>query len=187
MLLFLLSISDEKDHPKIMYIYSHYHDDMIRFAKARLKNIKCYDYNSEAEDTVQDAFIKIIKYIDSIDLSLEKRAVRAYLFSIICNVINDRMKDKKHFEDIDEYSEIIEDNDDFIEVLLVKEQYDTVLNAIEQLDEIYKITFACKYKKGMSAQEIADFMGVPLKTVQTRLLRGRHMLLDMLESDDCNG
>ena len=48
-----------------MYIYSHFHDDMIRLAKSRLKNAGYCNYELEAEEVVQESFIKIIKYIDT--------------------------------------------------------------------------------------------------------------------------
>ena len=69
MLQFLLSIADEKDHAKIEYLYNRYHEDMIRFARYRLRQKKMPNYELDAEDAVQNAFLKITKYIDKVDFT----------------------------------------------------------------------------------------------------------------------
>lgn len=38
MLCLLMAAADESDREKIVYIYTAYHDDMIKFAKHRLRN-----------------------------------------------------------------------------------------------------------------------------------------------------
>lgn len=61
MLQFLLSISDESNHSKIEYLYNRYQKEMMRVAKSRLKQLGMPNYEIDAEDVVQNAFVKIAK------------------------------------------------------------------------------------------------------------------------------
>ena len=56
-----------------------YHDDMIRFAKGRLKQKRIPSYEIDAEDAVQNSFVKIIKYIDMINLSAPEK-IKSYVY-----------------------------------------------------------------------------------------------------------
>lgn len=167
---------------KIMYIYSHFHDDMFRFAEFRLKEVGYQDCSNEAEDIVQESFVKIVMYINSVNFDLDDNTVKAYVLSIVANKINDFLKQSNMFIDID-CSELVSD-DNFIERLLLKERCDAVFEAIKKLSDIYKITFMYRYQFDMSVKEISGLIDVPVKTVNTRLLRGRKMLYDLLGGGD---
>ena len=62
MLLFLLALTDEKDRDKVQEIYDKYHIEMYKIAKHKLANRP--DAEGEAEEAVQNAFIKIIENFD---------------------------------------------------------------------------------------------------------------------------
>ena len=83
MLNFLLMIADESNREKIEYIYYKYHDDMIRFARYKLKDFDIDSYELDSEDVVQNAFLKIVKYIDAIDISKPENQLKSYIFSIV--------------------------------------------------------------------------------------------------------
>ena len=58
MLAFLLTISDEINHPKIMHLYNRYHKDMIKFARSVFFEKRKINYIIDAEDANQKIKIK---------------------------------------------------------------------------------------------------------------------------------
>jgi RNA polymerase sigma-70 factor (ECF subfamily) len=182
MLLYLISLVEDKDVPKIEYIYNKYHADMLRFAKCRLKKAKIPSYVTDAEDVVQNAFCKICKYISKIDVNVHERVLKTYVLTIVANESNNFISNYEFVEPFDDgYAEM--GDDDFIRKINIAESYERVIKAIESMDEKYSITLLYRYHKGMSVKQIADFMGISEKTVYTRLLRGRKLLLEMLEGN----
>ena len=179
MLQFLLSIADESDHAKVEYIYHRYHDEMLRVAKARLHRRGVPNYESDAEDAVQNAFVKIVKHINKIDFSMEERSIRAYILKIVANEAISVANDYQLVEDIDEFADRIEDGD-FFGMLRVQERYEDVIEAIQQLDERYSIPLALRCGENMDVKEIAELLGISDKSVYTRLERARKMLIEIL-------
>lgn len=182
MLTLLFALSDEEQHPKIKYIYDSFHREMLRFATARLFMSGRKSYRYDAEDAVQNAFIKIVHAIDEIDVTVSKKSLRSYVFSILTNEIFNILREKNNFSEISEEFED-ENSYNFIEELQIKDNYDRVVKAISRLDEIYSVTLSLIYVEEMTVSEAAAFMGVPEKTVYTRLERGRRRLLEIMKED----
>ena len=55
-----------------------------------------------------------------------------------------------------------------------------VLKALAQVDQVYQAPLALFYVEEMSYQEIAEILGVPIGTVQSRLYRGKAQLQCLL-------
>ena len=180
MLQFLLTISDSSDHEKIKRIYDDYHLFMLKYATGKLKNIGRRNYIYEAEDVVQNSFMKITRYINDINFSLGEKCVKNYVFSIlnneICNFLNDN-------EELDEFDEDFykEEEYDFLAEIDIKERYNEVVKAIENLDERYSMTLFLFYCKEMSVDSISELMGISPKTVYTRISRGKKHLINSLK------
>lgn len=180
MLCFLLAVADDESREMIIHIYTAFHDDMIRFAKSRFLKAGSPNYATDAEDAVQNAFLKLTKYASSIKPGTNDRALRAYVFSVVSNEVSNILSGTTYFEDIDEHENDISD-DEFCASLAVNERYEQVVAAIRSLDEKYSITLQYRFQKEMTVAEIADMMGISEKTVYTRLIRGKKMLLDLIE------
>lgn len=179
MLQFLLSIADESDHDKILYIYQHFHNDMIYHARRQLYKANAVDYLSKSEDIVQNAFVKITIYIKAIDFSVSEKELKGYILSIVSNEVNNELKDQKYFDDIDECVNVASD-DDFVNDLMIQERYDEVVAAVERMDEKYRLALVYRFYKGFSIKEMAELFGVPEKTVYTRIKRAQRLLKEML-------
>ena len=182
MLLFLYTLVDPEDHPKIEYIYWTYHDDMVRLAKGKLKNAENPNYEIDAEDVVQNAFIKISTYIKQIDIEVHPKELRAYLLSIASNEATNYIRGQKPCEGIDDYAEILIDTE-FIDSLRANDSYEDVVKVIRSMDEKYSTVLLYWLRGGLSATQIAEFMGVPVKTIYTRVERGMKKLHDALEKE----
>lgn len=179
MLPFLLILSDESNHSKITRIYNSYQGYMIKYAVSKFKSFGRQNYIYDAEDAVQNTFVKIIKYIDKIDFSRDEQDVKNYCFGILINEIYRISNDKE--ETFESFEEFCRENEyDFIEMLDIQERYNDVVCAIEALDEKYSITLQLVICQGVTVNEVAEIMGISAKTVYTRLEKGKKLLLDLL-------
>ena len=186
MLQFLLTLTDESNHGKIEHIYNTYYDYMMKCAVTKFKACGRSNYTYDAEDAVQNSFMKITKHIDKIDFSRGEKDVKNYCFAIlnneICNVLSDN---QENYEFDEEFCPGNEYN--FIDELEIKEEYDEILAAIEALDTKYSTTLQLFFSKEMTPYEIAELMGISPKTVYTRLARGKNLLLESLKGAKFNG
>ena len=180
MLPFLLTLCDESNRAKIEHIYNTYYDYMMRYAISKLSSSGKSDFIHLAEDAVQNAFVQITKYIDSINFSRGERDVKNYCLSILHSEICSLLNDKEEFYEFDEklYQE---DNYTPIEEIEIKEKYREVVEAIKTMDERYSITLYLTLCEEKTVNEIADMMGISTKTVYTRLARGKKLLLESLK------
>ena len=186
MLQFLLTLTDESNHGKIEHLYNTYHDYMMKCAFTKFKSLGRSNYVYDSEDAVQNAFMKITKYIDNIDFSRGEKDVKNYCFTILSNEISKVLSDnQENFEINEEFCPEGEYN--FIEELELRENYNQVVKAIEDLDEKYSTTLYLVFCKEMTVNEIAEMMGISTKTVYTRLARGKKLLLDSLKGAKFNG
>lgn len=177
MLQFLLTVSDESQHSKIEHIYNRYHEDMMRFAISKFQSIGRNNYAYDAEDAVQNAFMKIVKYIDNIDLSRSEKEVKNYCFSILSNEICCILGDEEIYcEDLSNVS--IDSEFEFINNIDIKENYANLVKAIELLDDRYSSTLYLVFCKGLRVNEIAEMMGISPQTVYSRIRRGKIALAD---------
>ena len=69
MLQFLLTLTAESNHGKVEELYHKYHDYMMKCAVSKFKSLGRSNCVYDAEDAVQNTFMKITKHIDKIDFS----------------------------------------------------------------------------------------------------------------------
>ena len=62
----------------------------------------------------------------------------------------------------------------------MQDRYRRTLRAIEQLPQKYRIVLVLRVQQGLSYIQIAETLGLPVATVETRLVRVRRMLRDKL-------
>ena len=98
------------------------------------------------------------------------------------NEVRALMKDRSITENIDDYINEIDD-EGFFEKLRISDRYHEVSKALESLDEKYQTVMLYRYTYDMSVSEIAEHLGVPEKTVYTRLSRGKHILIAKLNKE----
>lgn len=183
MLTFLLSISEESDHDKIVYLYNSFHDDMLGLAKSRLRTAGMANYETDAEDVVQNAFVKITKYIGRINFEMSEREIKSYVLSIVANETTNIMNDHVFFEDLDNHVETVSE-ESFVKELLIRERYQEVMSAIEAMDEKYRTALLFRYGMEYEVKQMAELFEIPEKTVYTRIERGQKLLLQMLKEGE---
>jgi len=142
---------------------------------------------SDAEDLVQDTFLKAYRAFDRFE---EGTNLKAWLYKILTNTfINNyraakRRPEKADVEDVEDLY-LYRRLDDLAtagtgrsaeEELFDRITDDDVKQAIESLPEAFRIAVLLADVEGFSYKEIADITDVPIGTVMSRIHRGRRAL-----------
>ena len=176
MLSILFTLVEENDRDKLTRLYHAYHKMMLRLARSKLKSVRHANYVADAEDVVQNAWCRIVKHVDKIDLSKHERVIRSYILTIVSNETARFLRAQEECHPLEEGIA----DEDFLQRLHVKERYRAVVGAIGRLDERYRNALYLHYVMEHPVKEIAAMLDVPEKTVYTRIERGKKKLLELL-------
>lgn len=163
-------------------LYDKYSKAMLGIAMRYSRNV------SEAEDALQEAFIRIYKYIVDFDGDNEG-ALTAWVKTVVVNTtLSYNRKQKKHHftQDIDEV-QVGGDEEDYA---LMLEELDgqsnlqkIVLNAMQQLPDGYRNVFNLYVFEGYQHKEIAEILGVSESTSKSQLLKARKFLQKLITNE----
>lgn len=142
---------------------------------------------ADAEDLVQEACLKAFRYFDRFE---DGSNLRAWMFKILTNLfINQYRKQSKaptqlDYDDLADYQlygQMVESGLVTSERSPEKDLFDRALGediskAIDELPDDFRIVVVMAFVEGLSYEEIADVLGVPMGTVKSRLFRGRRLL-----------
>lgn len=180
MLDFLLAIADENDRSKVEEIYQKYHEIMYKVALSKLSGRPNATY--EAEDAIQNAFIKIINHLQSIRFNECEERLEAYFVSIATNEAMNILSHKKSIP-LDDLPEDIISDEDFVATLCMRDEYERVKRAILQLDDRYRPVLYLYFVEERGGPEIAELLDMNISTVHTTIQRGKALLLKMLKGE----
>lgn len=138
----------------------------------------------EAEDAVQEAFLRAIRHFDGF------RGVdgRAWLLSIVRNACFTQLRRRRSGGDKVEFDEEIHTHE--VEASEPEENLartiaaESVREGMSQLVAEFREVLVLRELEGLSYKEIAQVVGVPIGTVMSRLARGRKQLLIALEANE---
>lgn len=127
----------------------------------------------EAEDIVQNSFIKAIKYMDGVS----KEKLPSWLFKVSLNEFKSLMKKRKKLYQIsideESFTNKFSVEGDLTEDLLIVERNNEVKNCLNKLKDGYKDLLILKYDMELSYKEIALLLGIKESVVKTYLYRAR--------------
>jgi RNA polymerase sigma-70 factor (ECF subfamily) len=136
--------------------------------------------SAEAEDVVQDACLRAMRYFSS----LRDGDARAWLFAIVRNTWYSRVSNHGHGQEIsvvaNDRNEQPDNSLDPEEWLLQQHTVALVRRAVEQLPVDFREVIVLREMEGLSYKEIAAVTHVPIGTVMSRLARGRERLAAIL-------
>jgi RNA polymerase sigma-70 factor (ECF subfamily) len=146
-------------------------------------------YNrQEAEDIVQETFMRVYKNLVRYDDSLK---FSTWIYRIATNLCIDRLRRKKpvysldaesvDHDGLDGYAMVPSDNRTPESELMLSDTQHIIHQAIETLPAKYKSVMVLRYLQEMSLQEISDVLEMPVTTIKTRVHRGREFLRKKLE------
>lgn len=144
----------------------------------------------EAEDLMQDVWVKVVRYSGKMD-NVDR--MKAWLTTICMNTFRDRYrKDVRRSKHVMHQPETLDvpildlvpsDNPTPGEMIEQNDIQLMVQQKIGQLDGIYRTTIEYFYVYQYSLIEIADLMKVSIGTVKSRLFRAKKYLKELMMDD----
>lgn len=139
--------------------------------------------DTEAEDVVQDACVRALRYF----ASLREGDARAWFFAIVRNAWYSRIarhaKVTQMARSNDTGESAADDALDPEARLLQQTTVARVREALDQLPVDFREAIVLREIEGMSYKEIASVVHVPIGTVMSRIARGRERLLELLKAE----
>ena len=144
----------------------------------------------DAEDVVQEAFVRAMRYFDS----MKGAEARPWLLAIVRNtgytwLEKNRPADLVSIDDVGPLSTEVESAghasgvDANPEVILLQSANRKLVNqALEELPVGYREVIVMREIEDLSYKEIASIAGIPMGTVMSRLARGRALLKGLIET-----
>lgn len=156
----LLSLLLHKDEKGFNYLYDHYSGALYGVI------FRIVTYREEANEVLQDVFIKIWNNIESFDEN--KGSLYTWMLNIARNTALDKIKSKSYQNDLKNQSlpEFVHMGNNLITEQ--KHECNEVLKGLDTLRDDYKTLIHRAYFGGLTQEEIAQELNIPLGTVKTR-------------------
>ncbi len=144
---------------------------------------------SDADDLVQDTYLKAFRAADSFTAGTN---LRAWLFTILHNTARNRARDRSRdtvtvdSDVVDQAAEVpqfgLSGRVDNPETLLLKNALaPDIQAAVDELPEAFREAVWLRDVEEFSYAEIARMLSIPVGTVMSRISRGRRMLFGRLQ------
>lgn len=127
-----------------------------------------------AEDLVQEAYMRAIRYIDE-----EKDGFKFWLFKVCRNLYFDTLRKNKKVEAI---TSDMPSNESLVDDVIQKDEYRALYKAISLLKDDFREIVRLYYFDSMSVKEIASIVDESVDNVKIKLYRARLKLKDILEA-----
>lgn len=163
-LVFLLKESDER---AMTEIFDRYWDKLLAVAMNRLQHLE------EAEECVQDVFIKVWKLRDKLELkyTLNTYLSAAVRYRVIDTLDRQRKRIQYAADVLEEMIEISSADKSPEAHMLEKELIERIEATVKQLPEKCRIVYRMSREEGNSHKEIAQKLDISEKTVEAHLTR----------------
>lgn len=130
----------------------------------------------DAEDLLQETFVKVYRNIDRFE---EGTNPGAWVYTIMRNTFLNNIRSKKSKDTLLFDEEAVERLADTSEPYQTEEDIDAELQSVlDSLPPDMRSALVAREVNGLSYQEIADTMGLPIGTVKSRINRARDALKD---------
>ncbi len=137
---------------------------------------------ADAEDIVQDTFVRAYDRLDQFDL---ERDFRPWLFTIAANLAKNKLRRGRFVNPLKHPGWLPgRDRDDPAEQVNREERINRMRKSLSDLDEKYRVPVVLRFYGDLSYEEISRVMDLPTGTVKTRLHRAKNNLKEVLEGGD---
>ncbi len=149
-------------------VVDRYLDDVYRTVLSCCKN------KENAEDAVQNAFLKLLKAKDTEFTDMEH--IKRWLIRVALNECKNVWKsfwnrNKISFDDLD------------TDPSYRDETHEELMNVLDKLPQNYRAVIHLYYYEGYSVKEISEIVGISESNVQVRLKRARDKMKVLLEEE----
>ena len=142
---------------------------------------------ADADDLVQEAFLRALKYFDSFR-GEEGRQSRAWVLAIVRNVAHTWRDRQRANDSITEFDETVHSEANAAEnpgVLLARQDIrETLVEALNGLPTDLREVIVLREVEGLSYKEMSEVVEVPVGTIMSRLARARKRLQEALTVSD---
>jgi len=157
-------------------LVEQYANTLYRVAFSVLRN------PSDAEDAVQEAFLRVLRHRDSLD---EVRDTRVWLIRIVWNIVLDRKrraKSRPETDDVDELARVLPAHGLSAEQRAAAAQHHAhVLACVDRLPAKEREVLTLSAFEELSSVEIAAVLGITESSVRSRLFRARNLMAELLD------
>ena len=157
-------------------IYLRYHGAIYRFARAMTGS------TALAEDVTQEVFVTLIRTLSRYDPT--RAPLRTYLYAIARNVSRYRLRRERRFVELDA---TVNEPRTLVDPSHAIQQSQTVARVrlfIRALSSRYREVLVLCDLQGLSYEEAAEVIKIPVGTVRSRLHRARLQLEERLVKAD---
>lgn len=154
----------------VIRLFDQYSDDLYRYA------VSFVGTKHDAEDIVQDVFMKLL----SLKIKLDKGSEKTYLMTMTANKCRDHLRSSAHKTNVDlESAEWeLQYYDGFTE--RNKEVFDELM----RLEGQFRVPIYLHYYAGYSYKEIAEILNLSESAVAMRISRGKDQMRIRLEDQE---
>lgn len=157
-------------------VFDEYYDRLIYFSFQLINN------KEQAEDIVQEAFVKYWDYRENI--AYERSAVKNYLYTTVKHLSFNVLRHNKIVDTYAQKQSLTEPADQpVIDAIITSEVLAEIHMAIQSLPENYRIISLKGFLAGKKNHEIADELGMSVNTVKKQKQRALQLLRLKLTSD----
>ena len=176
-----LMIRDESDREYVKDLYTKYEQPMYRIAYNILHN------STDAEDVVQNTFIKIIDSLEKIR-ALDSKGTEYYLCKVTTNAAKDMQKKTNYLPESNVMEELDEIEADISveDSVLAKMDCESVRNVLKTLPKKEREILFMNLIMGYQPSEIADMYEISSNTARQKIFRAKQHLKQELENEEVN-
>lgn len=135
------------------YIYTQYYDKVFGYVRSKIFN------QDDAEDIVQNVFLKIYSNLDKYDQA--KASISTWIYTITRNAVYDYMREKRD-RPVFELTESEEDTESGApdEAILNNEALEELACALEKLPQNQRDIIILLYYKKLDRKSVAEMFGM---------------------------
>ncbi|MCR9246889.1 MAG: RNA polymerase sigma factor [bacterium] len=150
----------------------------VRFRRFVASVLLAHGDARELDDLMQEVALRMTRGIGQL---VDPSSVRPWLRTLARRVAIDRARRQlRVVRSTDELDELA-----WYDAGQPRDDLDAVLTDLEHMAPTYREPLLLRAVEGLTQREIADALGLPETTVETRLARARRMLRERFESDRC--
>ncbi|MBQ8497465.1 MAG: RNA polymerase sigma factor [Clostridia bacterium] len=176
--MFFMVLGEESSREKCKRLYMQYHRDIFEKAFSLLHD------HYDAEDAAQEAWTAIFKNIHMLSED-DPHTLKATLLTVVkykaIDLFRKRCKTSEMHEPIETADWDHPVSDSVFSEICENESVEVLFSCMKEMDEKYTDVLRLYYLQGHTTREIAKLFSLNVKTVETRLARGRTILCQKLK------
>lgn len=162
--------SIQNDRVAQKQLYDYYKHDMFVLCK------RYFNTTSDAEDALQDGFIKLFKELSQYESS--RGTFKAWMSKVFVNICLEKLRKKNVFiQDYDEKALNLSCEHSVLSDLNLKE----IVEMISNLPPGYRTIFNLNIIEGYTHQEISNMLNISINTSKTQLMKAKNLLKRKIE------